>query len=71
MKRSLMVQKLTDSFWRHMNSLDITTDEEMYSAILQDLEDAGMAPPEIETDIWSRTDCEFYRVHEWENEEKK
>lgn len=45
MKRYRMVEVLRESFIKHMNSHDVRTDDEMYSLILQDLEDAGMLPP--------------------------
>lgn len=45
MKRSEMVQFLRDSFIAHMNGECCKTDDEMYSSILGDLENAGMLPP--------------------------
>lgn len=47
MKRSQMVEILRNSFIEHMHSTEHNTDEEMYSAILKDLEKAGMLPPDI------------------------
>lgn len=45
MKRSEMLKILNNSFWFHMNCDCCYSDELMYSAILKDLENAGMLPP--------------------------
>jgi hypothetical protein len=42
-----MVEILQNSFISRMNDQDITDDHTMYSMILSDLEDAGMAPPVV------------------------
>lgn len=68
MKRSSMVKILEDAFWVRMNDRHLLTDEEMYSAILKDLEEAGMHPPKIQTDIYLRSECDFMWVNEWEPE---
>ena len=61
MKRSEMVKILRDSFIYHMNPTGpAETDEEMYSNILMDLENAGMHPPVVTYDN--------YRIMEWEKE---
>jgi len=46
MKRSEMVNILRNSVLHHMNCQDCCkTDEEMYSMILEEIEEAGMTPP--------------------------
>lgn len=45
MKRSQMLEILRESFLNHMNCQCCTTDEEIYSKVLKELEDAGMIPP--------------------------
>lgn len=45
MKRMDMVVLLQMSFIKHMNDQDIVDDQQMYSMVLMDLEDAGIRPP--------------------------
>lgn len=66
MKRSEMLKVLRDSFLYQMNVESVTTDDEMYSNILKDLEDAGMIPPRHKDYI--DTLDRHPRSYEWEHE---
>lgn len=68
MKRSSMIKVLADSFWDRMNDDSILSDTEMYSAILADLEEAGMLPPEIVSKIYLRSECDYMWINEWDKE---
>lgn len=71
MRRSSMVELLSKSFFKHMNDSNLNTDEAMYSAILQDMEDAGMTPPQsVRVDPGHfKCDSFEYTVNEWDSEE--
>lgn len=70
MKRSQMLEILRNSFVEHMNSYEINTDEEMYSAILADLEKNGMMPPTTtKQDPGHFPGDDFnYQINEWDEE---
>lgn len=63
MKRSTMVQLLRDSILNHMNCQDCCeTDEDLYSRVLEEIENSGMLPP-------SYKDFDYGYISEWESEE--
>lgn len=63
MKRSKMIELLKNSFNTHMNSDDSIDDDEIFSRVLGDLEDAGMYPPD--------TYQEGHEVTMWDSELRK
>lgn len=68
MKRDEMVQILWSETVEHMNCMCCNTDYEIYSKVLQKLEDHGMLPPfshEIHQKVW-RDGGSGYR---WDEEE--
>ena len=38
-------------------------------AVLTAIEEVGMQPPLIESDIYLRSECDYVMVHEWEPED--
>jgi hypothetical protein len=46
MKRSEMITLLQKSYFKHQSDYLFDTDRDMWSAILLDIEQAGMLPPE-------------------------
>ena len=71
MKRSKMVEILRSAFLEHMHcSADCCdTDEKMYSAILKELEDSGMSPPDWEGIVYCMIDDELIVPPRWQPEE--
>lgn len=67
MKRSEAVQIIKNKL---QGSEGMKSDESRASYILRALEDAGMAPPEIDSGIYNRADCANYMEHEWEDEDE-
>ncbi len=65
MKRSKMLEILRESFIRNMNSEDVVDDDQMYSNILYDLEDAGMKPPRWDNHNPSQSERSFSRDGDW------
>ncbi len=87
MKRSDMIEVLRNSFIHWMNYPETDgpqNDTEMYSNILKDLEEAGMAPPSIKASEFREKDYRWgamctmrcicnecnpnYPMHEWSKE---
>ena len=66
MKRSEMIKIIRDSLYKHITIdwNDISDDDDSIGALLKDLEDAGMIPPEVYV---SCGPFERYE-HEWEKE---
>lgn len=67
MKRSEMINFLQKSFNNHMNSEDSIDDNEVYSRILNDIEEKGMMPPFSE-EIYSRVWRDGGDGHKWDKE---
>jgi len=68
MKRSEMVKFLQETFIKHMNSEELaSTDEEMYSMILRDLENEGMLPPFTDLNKGSTEHPSWY-ANDWDKE---
>ena len=44
-------------------------DEEVAEMLLNYMLGLGMLPPAIQSDIYSRADCDFYMENEWEPED--
>ena len=65
MKRSEMILKL-EAFLRELKTTGL---KQVSNEILDFLESEGMAPPEIETEFYDRANCDYHRVHEWEDED--
>lgn len=67
MKRKYMIAVLQKAFLEHMNCHNCCmNDEEMYSKILQSLEEAGMQPPAyFNVDYYDEPECDGM-MSEWE-----
>lgn len=81
MKRSQMLKILRTAFVDHMNDMcddcgirGCTTDDQMYSAILKHLEDAGMLPPPAQgiygtvPTITPTGNLDYSYIRKWEQE---
>lgn len=64
MKRSEMILKL-EGFLRDLKATGL---KQVSNEILDFLESEGMAPPEIESEFWDRSNNDYHKVHEWEDE---
>jgi hypothetical protein len=69
MKRSDMIKILRDSFLEHMNCQCCSTDEELYSKVLQILEKAGMLPPNCK--LHEPGIFHVNESHKWEPEDEQ
>ena len=65
MKRSKMVQILTEAIQIHLNCFCCKTDEEVFDTILTILEHHGMKPPTRELDPLA---ADSYHIEGWDNE---
>ncbi len=66
MKRSEMIDYLTALL--ELPRSEQISNKALAEEILTALEVKGMVPPEIETEHYDRANCEYFRVHEWEEE---
>jgi hypothetical protein len=67
MKRSEMITLLQESFIRHANNQDVPDDRDMWSLVLEDLENVGILPPLNSKLDWATAFSEV-SLHEWEQE---
>jgi hypothetical protein len=66
MKRSEMLKLLEEETKNWMTN---PPDRIELNLILITLEQAGMVPPEIQSNIYLRSECDYAWVNEWEPEE--
>ena len=66
MKRSEMLRLIESVLDEGRENFDLGTRAENFLALL---EEAGMQPPEIQTDIYLRSECDYAMANEWEPEE--
>jgi len=67
MKRSDMVKYIQVK----LESIGYTGNSDDGEKILDFIEEKGMLPPEIDSGLYSRADCQNYWVSEWEEEDEK
>ncbi len=71
MKRSEMLKLLKNDVNCIRNVLKTeATDEALSIILLKHIEEAGMQPPQYQSDIYLRSECDYAMISEWESEDE-